>query len=127
MPLLAPHIEKIYAIARIIFGLLFFCHGGQKLFGLFGGGPPEMNAALWIAGTIEFFGGAMVAAGLFTGWAAFLCSGLMAFAYFLAHQPQGFLPIQNRGEMAVLYCWFFLFAAAKGSGIWSIDAARGKG
>ena len=67
----------------------------------------------------------MIAIGLFTGYAAFLASGLMAGAYFMVHQAQGALPIQNHGELAVLYCWVFLIFAVKGSGIWSVDDMRG--
>lgn len=121
---LAPWSEAIYAAFRFVFGFLFWFHGAQKMFGWFGGGPPEMNAMLWIAGAIEFFGGAMVALGLLASPAAFLSSGLMAVAYFMAHQPQALLPIANRGEMAILYCFGFLLIAAKGSGRYSIDDAR---
>jgi putative oxidoreductase len=110
---------------RIIVGLLFACHGGQKVLGLFGGAPPEAPAfVVWVAGTIELVGGLLVAIGLLTVPAAFVSSGLMAFAYFMAHQPQGLLPIQNHGELAVIYCWIFLYIAAKGSGPLSVDAGR---
>ncbi|UCE87124.1 MAG: DoxX family protein, partial [Deltaproteobacteria bacterium] len=71
---LTPHGDRIYALLRIVVGFLFLCHGAQKLFGLFGGGPAEMSALLWIAGIVEFVGGALVAVGLFANWAAFLCS-----------------------------------------------------
>jgi putative oxidoreductase len=122
MPFLARWSEEIYALTRILFGLLFMCHGLQKILGLFGG-PPEMPAALlYSAGIIELIGGALVALGLFAGPAAFVCSGEMAFAYFLFHQPQGLIPILNHGELAVLNCWFFLLVAAKGPGIWSLTS-----
>jgi putative oxidoreductase len=121
---LAPWSAEIYAAFRFVFGFLFWFHGAQKLFGWFGGGPPEMNAMLWLAGVIEFFGGAMVALGLYASPAAFLASGLMAAAYFMAHQPQALLPIANKGEMAILYCFAFLLIAAKGSGKYSLDDAR---
>ena len=75
---------------------------------------------------IELIGGALVALGLFTSWAAFLSSGLMAFAYFLGHAKDGFIPMVNKGELAVVYCFVFLYMAARGSGIWSVDAARKK-
>jgi putative oxidoreductase len=78
-----------------------------------------------VAGPIELIGGTLVMIGLFTRWAAFLCSGLMAFAYWMAHGPRALLPILNEGELAVLYCFAFLFIAARGAGIWSVDAARG--
>lgn len=122
--MLAPWSEAIYAAFRFVFGFLFWFHGAQKLFGWFGD-PPPMNAMLWLAGAIEFFGGAMVALGLFASPAAFLSSGLMAAAYFMAHQPQALLPVANKGEMAILYCFGFLLIAAKGSGRYSLDDARG--
>lgn len=122
-PFLAPFSERIYALFRIVVGFLFTCHGLQKVFGFFGGSEAE-GAILWVAGGIELVGGALVMVGLFGGWAAFLCSGLMAFAYFLAHQPHGLLPIENRGELAALYSFAFLFIAARGSGTWSVDVAR---
>lgn len=115
----------IYAITRIVFGLLFMMHGAQKLFGAFGGqtaGAPLFQAA----GVIEFVGGIMIMIGLFASWAAFISSGEMAVAYFMVHQPQGTWPIQNRGELVVLFSFFFLYVAAHGSGIWSVDALRKK-
>jgi putative oxidoreductase len=125
---LEPHTERIYASLRIVTGLLFLCHGAQKIFGLFGGPPAALSPALmWSAGAIELVGGAMILAGFMTGWAAFVCSGQMAVAYFMAHQAQGLLPIQNRGELAALYSFVFLFIAARGAGKWSVDAARGRG
>jgi putative oxidoreductase len=119
--------DPIYALTRIVVGFLFLCHGAQKLFGAFGGPPVEMNALLWVAGVVEFAGGLLIAVGLFTGWAAFICSGQMAVAYFLAHQADGLLPIQNRGELAALYAWVFLLFATKGDGVWSLGAALGGG
>jgi putative oxidoreductase len=80
---------------------------------------------LWLSGGIELVGGALVMVGFCAGWAAFLCSGLMAGAYFLVHQANGLLPIQNGGEPAALYSFVFLWIAVKGSGTWSIDASRG--
>jgi putative oxidoreductase len=127
MGFLKPHLEKIYAVMRIFVGLLFMQHGLQKIFGLFVSGEPQPMPAFiqYGAGTIELVGGALVALGLFTAPAAFLCSGTMAAAYFIAHFGRGFFPILNGGEPAVVYCWVFLFIAAKGAGIWSADAARG--
>jgi len=123
---LSPFQPQVYAAFRIVAGLMFVQHGCQKILGLFGGAPGEMPAPmLYTAGLIELVGGLMIGLGFFAGIAAFLASGTMAFAYFIAHQPQGLLPIQNRGELAVLYCFAFLYIAAKGSGIWSIDQARG--
>jgi len=118
---------QIYALVRIVVGFLFLCHGVQKLMaGLGGEIPAEMPAPMfWTATLVELVGGALVMLGLAAGWAAFVCSGQMMVAYFLAHQKDGLLPIQNRGELAALYSWIFLLIAVRGSGIWSVDAARG--
>jgi putative oxidoreductase len=128
MELLARWREPIYALTRIVVGFLFLCHGVQKLGLAFSGAALPMPPGLfWPTALIESIGGALVMAGLFAGPAAFLCSGQMAVAYFMAHQPKGLLPLQNQGELAVLYCWAFLLIASRGSGIWSVDAARGRG
>ncbi len=125
MNFLKPYEDRIYAAARIVVGFLFFSHGLQKIFGLFGGPPAEAPALIiWSAGGIELVGGLMIALGIYTSLAAFVCSGQMAVAYFLAHQKDGLLPIQNQGELAALYSWIFLVIAVKGSGIWSVDGAR---
>jgi putative oxidoreductase len=114
-----------YALLRIMTGFLFLWHGAQKLFG-FPLPPPEAPPfILYIAGPIELVGGILVMIGLQTRWAAFLCSGLMAFAYWLAHGMQAFLPLLNGGELAVLYCFVFLFLSSRGSGIWSVDSVMG--
>jgi len=113
--------EATYAVMRFILGALFVCHGAQKLFGAFGG--PSADKPLMIAaGVIEFFGGLLIAVGLLTRAAGFLASGEMAVAYFLSHAPKGLWPIVNGGERAVLYCFAFLFVAAHGGGIYSLDA-----
>lgn len=126
MNFLKPFESQIYAAMRIVVGFLFACHGAQKVLGLFGGAPAEAPAAIiWTAGPIEFVGGILIAIGAFTGLAAFICSGQMAVAYFLAHQNRGLLPIQNGGELAVLYSFVFLVIAVKGAGTWSVDASRG--
>jgi len=117
----------IHALVRIIVGFLFLCHGAAKLFGVLGGAPGLTAPMLQIAGGIELVGGALVMVGLFGAPAAFVCSGMMAVAYLMVHQPQALFPLENRGELAILYCWIFLLIAARGSGIWSIDAARGRG
>ncbi len=122
-----PFEGPIYSALRAIAGLMFMQHGLQKVFGLFGGRPEQMPAALlWTAGLIELVGGALLAVGLLTRWSAFLCSGLMAAAYFMAHAPSGFFPILNRGELAILYCWIFLFFAAHGPGTYSLDRTLGR-
>ena len=118
---LKPLEGPIYGGFRFVFGLLFLCHGLQKIFGLFGGSGVEPFSLLWVAALIEMIGGAAVAAGLFTRWAAFLCSGQMAVAYFMVHQKMGLLPIENHGELAALYALAFLFIAAHGPGAWSLD------
>ena len=108
-------------------GVMFASHGAQKLLGAFGGPHPGTPAAiLWTAGGIELLGGALLALGLFTRGAAFLASGLMAFAYFMAHASGGFFPIVNHGELAVVYCFLFLYIAARGAGPYSVDAAMRK-
>ena len=124
--ILGRHADRVYAIFRIVVGFLFACHGADKLFGAFGGQQPELASLAGLAGIIEFFGGVLVMIGLFTSWAAFLASGTMAVAYFMVHQPQGTLPIENKGEPAVLYCFAFLYIAARGAGIWSVARALNK-
>jgi putative oxidoreductase len=113
--------EASYALMRLVAGGLFACHGAQKLFGLLGGkavtGTPKMLAA----GIIELGGGALIALGLFTVVAAFIASGEMAVAYFTVHAKAGFWPIMNGGELAVLYCFVFLFIVWQGSGPLSLD------
>ncbi len=112
---------QLYALMRIVVGLLFACHGAQKLFGLFGGPQMPLMSKFGLAGVIEFFGGLMIAIGFFTGSAAFIASGEMAYAYYTMHFPQGRVPIQNGGELAVLYCFVFLYIAAHGVGTWGVD------
>jgi putative oxidoreductase len=111
----------IYATLRIVTGFLFACHGAQKLFGVLGGKQAEMFDLLWVGGVIELVGGALVAIGFRSSLAAFVCSGQMAVAYFMFHQPKGPLPIQNGGELAALYAFLFLYIAARGPGILSVD------
>ena len=118
--------RQTYALMRIVTGFLFLWHGTQKLLSIPMSTPqPLPPFIVVIAGPIELIGGTLVMIGLFTGWAAFLCSGLMAAAYWMAHGTQALLPIQNMGELAVLYCFIFLYISSHGSGIWSIDEARG--
>jgi len=116
---------QTYSLMRIVAGLLFLCHGAQKLFGF----PVPMPAGapaliVYAAGSIEFFGGLLIAVGLFTNWVAFLCAGEMAAAYWIGHGTKAFFPLVNQGELAVLYCFVFLYISANGPGIWSVDAAR---
>jgi len=112
---------QLYAVMRIFVGLLFACHGAQKLFGVLGGQQVELASKLGLAGIIELVGGLMIAIGFLTGTAAFIASGEMAYAYFTAHMPKGGAPIQNGGEPAVLYCFVFLYIAARGVGVWGVD------
>jgi putative oxidoreductase len=117
-----PH---AYALMRIVTGFLFLWHGAQKLLGIPTPPPPEAPAfVLYTAGPIELIGGILVMIGLFTRPAAFVCSGLMAAAYWMAHGFNTVLPIENRGELAVLYCFVFLYIATRGSGTWSADGGR---
>jgi putative oxidoreductase len=118
--------ELFYCLMRIVVGALFACHGAQKLFGALGGHAELSNPKFLAAGIIEFFGGALIAIGLQAAFAAFIASGQMAVAYFMAHAPHGFWPIQNHGELAVVYCFVFLVIASRGSGALSVDAVLGK-
>jgi putative oxidoreductase len=113
-----------YALLRIVAGLSFISHGGQKLFGWFGGEPVPLASLFGAAGVTEIVLGALITVGLLTGYAAFIASGEMAVAYFIGHFPQSVWPLENQGEPAVLFCFIFLYMATQGSGIWSIDAAR---
>jgi len=112
---------QCYALMRIVVGLLFACHGAQKLFGVWGGQQVVLASQFGAAGVIEFVGGLLIAIGFLTGTAAFIASGEMAYAYFTAHMPKGGVPIQNGGELAALYCFVFLYVAARGAGIWGVD------
>jgi putative oxidoreductase len=119
---------KILGAARILTGVLFACHGAQKVLGAFGGTPAGTPAwIIWVGGGIELVGGALIALGLFTRVAAFVSSGEMAVAYFAFHAPGGFWPILNHGETAILYCWLFLYLAAQGPGAWALDNLRRRG
>lgn len=110
----------VYPLFRFVFGLLFFIHGLQK-FGLFGGRMVPLVSRLGAAAAVEALCGPLVAVGAFTHVAAFVASGEMAFAYFTQHAPRGFWPIQNMGESAVLYCFAFLYIAARGAGRLGFD------
>jgi putative oxidoreductase len=119
--------ELVYAVMRFVVGANFATHGAQKLFGLWGReAVPSSNHLIFAAGVIELLCGVLVAVGLRAGIAAFIASGTMAFAYFKAHAADGFWPIVNKGELAVLYCFIFLFIAARGSGKWSVDSMAPK-
>ncbi|HEY1252065.1 MAG TPA: DoxX family protein [Thermoanaerobaculia bacterium] len=120
--------ELTFLLLRIVVAVMFFQSGALKLFGWFGGMPPGvgMTPLIWTAAVMEVVGGVLIAVGLFTRPVAFLCSGEMAVAYFHGHfhLPGGFWPIQNHGELAVVYCFFFLYLWAHGPGPLSLDARR---
>ena len=126
-PFMSSYSSQGYALMRIVVGFLFLWHGAQKLFGIPSPIPGEIPAFItYIAGPIELIGGTLVMIGLFTRWSAFLASGLMAAAYWMAHGTKALLPIQNNGELAALYCFVFLFISTQGGGIWSVDAAQNR-
>ena len=120
--------QASFFLLRVVAGLLFLQAGGVKIFDWFGGVPaqfgghPAVWSQTWIGGVLEFYGGVAILLGLYTPIVAFILSGEMAVAYFQFHQPNGFWPIQNHGEPAVLFCFIFLFLAAHGAGDWSVDA-----
>lgn len=126
---------RLLSVLRIITGFLLVAHGAQKLFGFKAPPPPpgtppmqfSLLSLMGVAGVLEFFGGLLILLGLFTRPTAFILSGLMAVAYFMAHAPGGFWPIENHGELAVLYCFVFLYLAAAGGGEWSIDSLFRRG
>src|SRR5437867_2633502 len=113
--------DHSYALMRIVAGFMFACHGAQKLFGALGGKVAIHDPLGLVAGIVEFGAGSLIALGLLTYPVAFLASGEMAVAYFKALARGGFWPIVNLGELAVLYCFVFLFIASRGAGIWSLD------
>lgn len=125
-PVLGKFAAPAYALMRFVTGALFTCHGAQKLFGALGGTRMTDNPLMLLAGIIEFFGGILIAIGLVTSIAALVSSGEMAAAYFMAHASGGFWPIQNKGELAVVYCFVFLFMSAHGSGEYSADTVLRK-
>jgi putative oxidoreductase len=122
----------LLAVLRIVTAFLFMQVGTAKLFAfpaavMPGGGTAPVASLPGVAGVLEAFGGALILVGLFTRPVAFVLSGEMAVAYFLAHAPQGFWPVLNGGAPAVLYCFLFLYLSAAGAGAWSLDAARARG
>jgi len=123
--ILGKFTDPIYGLTRLVIGFTYACHGAQKLFGVLGS-QPHREGLFLAAGIIEFVAGVMVALGLQASIAAFVASGEMAVAYFMMHAPRGFWPIKNMGELAVAYCFFFLFVAADGSGRYSVDGLLGR-
>ncbi|CCH27345.1 DoxX family protein [Actinosynnema sp. NPDC047251] len=115
--------DHALAVFRIVVGVLFVCHGAQKLFGVLGS-KGSVSITSWPAGPaglIELVGGALIVLGLGTRIAALISSGAMAYAYFVVHQPEGLLPIQNHGELAAVYAWVFLLLVFTGPGSWALD------
>jgi len=116
--------EQAYALLRIVTGFLFIWHGTQKLMNYPAEFPYPLNPLMYTAGVIEVVGGVLVMIGLFTRPTAFICSGTMAVAYWMAHGMNNVFPIINRGELAALFCFAFLFIAVRGAGIWSLDKSQ---
>jgi len=114
--------EHLFAVLRVVAGFMFACHGAQKWFGVLGGTVAIHTTKGLIAGTVELVGGTLIAIGLFTRIAAFISSGEMAFAYFLVHAKTSFWPILNKGDLPIVYCFLFLYIAARGAGRFSLDA-----
>jgi putative oxidoreductase len=129
--LLTPRTDAVYVLLRIVSGLMFSCHGWQKILGFWTTSQPPVGSQLWIGGLIELSCGTAIALGAFTRWAAFLASGMMAVAYTQFHwKLQGgthLLPVVNKGELALLYAFLFLFIACRGPGSPSLDRASGRG
>lgn len=123
--LLRPYESSAYVLLRIVSGLALSFHGIQKIFGVLTTHQPEVGSQLWIGGVLELVCGPLVALGLFTSWAAFLASGMMAVAYVQFHWKwqldSGFLPAINEGELALIYAFVFLFIATRGADKWSLD------
>ena len=118
--------EIAYTLMRVVVGALFACHGVQKVFGVLGGEAVSGMSLHTLGAWIELVGGLLVMLGLLTGYAAFLASGEMAVGYFMAHAPRGFWPLVNKGELAVLYCFVFLYISTRGSGRFGLDRLIGQ-
>ena len=116
--------EQSYALLRIVTGFLFIWHGTQKLLNFPVEFPYPLSPLMYSAGAIEMVGGVLVMIGLFTRPTAFICSGTMAAAYWMNHGMNNVFPIINRGELAALFCFAFLFIAVRGAGIWSLDKSQ---
>lgn len=121
---LLPFRPHALAALRVMTALLFIQHGTQKFFGFPAEFPMDLNALMWLAGLLELVGGILILVGLFTRPTAFVLCGFMAVAYFMAHAPQGFFPLVNQGELAVLYCFVFLYLFFAGPGSFSVDEMR---
>lgn len=124
--LLAMFAEPAYAAMRVVLAFLYWSHGPQKLFGAFGGHALPLASMMGAAGVIETVLGLLILLGLLTSFAAFIASGQMAFAFFTTHYPRGGMPIQNGGELAVVFCFAFLYIATQGGRRFSVDALIGR-
>jgi putative oxidoreductase len=129
MKLWAKFTEEAYSLLRIVAGFMILMHGMQKILGVFAEQQPAVGSQIWIGGLIELIGGLLIFFGFQTRCAAFIASGMLAVAYFQFHWKfqfdSHFFPIVNHGELAVLYCFVFLFIATKGGGKWSVDGIKG--
>lgn len=125
---LEKYSDYTYALLRIVTGLMFTFHGAQKIFGVLAASQPPVGSQLWIGGIIELLGGILIVLGLQTRIAAFICSGMMAVAYIQFHWKfqfgANFFPAINKGELALLYCFVFLFIASRGGVRWCLDKTR---
>ena len=121
---LGRYADVAYTLLRVVAGLLFAVHGAQKVLGVLGGTKVPLASLFGLAGVIELVGGLLIAIGLFTSWAAFIASGEMAVAYFMVHAKDGFWPHLNKGELAVLYCFVFLYIACRGAGRYAVGRGR---
>jgi putative oxidoreductase len=131
MNLLGKYTDQAYALLRIITGLMFSFHGVQKIFGILSDFRPGVGSQLWFGGLIELVCGLLILVGFQTCWAAFIASGEMAVAYFQFHWKlqigQAFFPTINKGELAVLYCFVFLYIATRGGVMWCLDSGKQPG
>ncbi|WP_107851742.1 DoxX family protein [Oceanimonas marisflavi] len=119
---------RVLSLVRMVSAFLFMQHGGQKILGFPAParGEFELFSLIGAAGVLELFGGALLLAGLYTRPVAFVLSGQMAFAYFIAHHPQGFWPLNNGGELAIMFCFVFFYLVFAGGGSWSLDRVQGR-
>jgi putative oxidoreductase len=124
---LNPYAPVVLSLFRIFFGLLFLCHGTSVLFGWPAATAAAPGSLLWLAAVIELVTGILITLGLFTRPAAFVASGEMAVAFLTQHLPHGFWPINNGGELAVMFCWAFFLLVFTGAGAYALDTGLGTG